>query len=197
MTYPGVLLDNFSTSVIKTPGYFEGGALPPAITDKRIAPNAKVYAGLFVGRAATNTDFGVIEDLSQITSPTVNDVKGVVAKIATREITQNFTFSYGNLASLFYAEGENISLITQIRSRVYVMVGENFDPTASTERGKVYIATTTTTTPGSEVWAGSVVSSTYANALDISSIASAAFKGTAANVARGDLIPLYVDQLSA
>ena len=197
MTYPGILINEFSTPGIKTPGFYEGGALPPAITQKRVAADAKIYPGLFVGRASDDFNYDYVKDVSQISAPTVNDIKGIVGKMNTQEVTTNFTFSYDKLDSLFYPVDTNIQLVTTIRSRIYALVGESFDPTASTERGRVFIAPATVTTPGSEVWAGSIVSSTYTDALEISTIASFSFAGTAAAVTKGDLIPLVLDQLSA
>ena len=101
MTYPGILINEFSTPGIKTPGFYEGGALPPAITQKRVAADAKIYPGLFVGRASDDFNYDYVKDVSQISAPTVNDIKGIVGKMNTQEVTTNFTFSYDKLGSLF------------------------------------------------------------------------------------------------
>ena len=195
MPFAPVLSKSLSTGNIKTPGYMTGGSSHEATNTRFIQTGAQLYPGLFAGRAGVENNTQ-ITSLDTITTPTVDEVKGVVVKTTTIGPTgpglnpNGLPFSYDNLSAFFLPIGLDITVVSWSYNSIYVLVGADVRANNS-----VHIATTTTS-GGSPIYAGSIVAAATPGSLDISSIAAFSIADSVVDLKRGDIVPICLAQLS-
>jgi len=151
-----------------------------------VAVGGSLVPGLFCARRGTN--FSTVTSLDEITSPTVADVVGAVARM---KVAIGGDISYYEIMQNLLDNVTLIDVLERIEGYYWAWVGA-----ALTDPSKVYIATTTSGTGSSQIIAGSVVPASTSGALDISSIATfSSYAGGAFNYAAGSLVPVVINDI--
>jgi hypothetical protein len=186
-----VLINSINDGSIKLPGEYGRGnssynlRSPAPIV---AAAPAVLFPGLFAGRQGT--DFTTVTSIDQLTTPTVENIVGVVAR--QKAAYGGLAVGYQSIPANALPAGKLIDLLTRQEGYVYVWAG-----TALTDPTKVYIATTTTGTGSTLVLAGSLVSAATSGALDISAISTfSALSAGAFSYNPGDLVPVCIADLN-
>lgn len=174
-----VLIDSTNNGSLAIPGEYNRGIgqYSMRMPAPQVATGATLFPGLFAGIVTDATNATQVTSIDQVSTPTVANVVGVVAR---QKVAQGGLVTYANIAANALPVGYVMDLLQVATGYVWVWVGS-----AITSATKVYIAPTTT----GGVVAGSVVPSTYTNAIDISTIATfAPINGSTFSFAQGDLV---------
>jgi hypothetical protein len=151
-----------------------------------IAVGGSLAPGLFAARRGTN--FSQVTSVDQVTSPTVADIVGAVAR---QKVSIGGDFSYYDLMANLLDNQTFLDILERAEGYFNAWAG-----TALTDPSKVWIATTTSGTGSSQIIAGSVVSAATPNALDISSIATfSSYAGGSFNYSAGGIVPVVINNI--
>lgn len=154
----------------------------------RVLAGATLFPGLLVGRAINvNNNYLDATSLDQIGSPTIENIIGGLSYATFGESTPpGLEAGYGNLTP--YPATTLLNIYNSISGYIYLWAGATLDGTS-----QLSVATTTTGSGNTLVYAGSLVPATFSGTGPVISLANyAAINGLVDGITytRGQLVPV-------